>query len=430
MVQNGFFTIKQDSIEIDGIEALVQFTRYRSHDQKFVDGLILAEDLNTKSGTTLYTKGIRITPSRVARLIKLQISQPKLSLTIKIKKNAKLIQKFRNEIKKIIKVQFFKRMRSKVYRFLLFDIRENIEDIYNHVLAEDEITMEIYKMLFICECSRIKRSVLFFNHFINVAIFSVAIASSKQYEKYANKDKSKLAEICKAGLFHNYGAITQIDNILNAQVEDRFQMYLEANSNGHSLLENIQLGSEVMDSIHLLCEYFSGKRDFLNKDDWTSVMTNIVLVAESFLRKESGLFGAPLDPRDVVDHLNVQMMEKKLNKLAVQVLTLGLNLKDIFDFYEELEYLMKECPYGNSGFPYPLEGFKSPTIFICKDYVSDCQYLEGSFKAVTIVKRLGELKPGRYHRCLLLTPKLYSFYDGHYKEIKKAAQDKDKPKKE
>ena len=319
-------------------------------------------------------------------------------------------------------------MKSKVYRFLLFDIRDNIEEIYNHVLAEDEITMEIYKMLFICECSGIRRSFLFFNHFINVAIFSIAIASSTRYEKHTKKNNNKLAEVCKVGLFHNYGAIIQIDNILNAQVEDRFQMYLEANRNGCSLLKNIQLGSEVMDSIHLLYEYFAGKRDFLNKDDWTSVMTNIVLVAESFLRKESGLFGAPLEPRDVVDHLNVQMMEKKLNKHVVQVLTLGLNLQDIFDFYEELEYLIKECPYDNSGFPYPLEGFKSPTIFICKDSLSDCKHLEGSFKAVTIVKHLGELKPGRYHRCLLLTPKLYSFYDGHYKEIKKAAQDKDKPK--
>ncbi len=128
----------------------------------------------------------------------------------------------------------------------------------------------------------------------------------------------------------------------------------------------------------------------------------------------------------MVDQLNVDTTTGKYNKLAIQALTLGLNLNDIFDFYEELDFLQKQCIFEVSAVPYPLEGFMSPTLFICKDSVIKCKYLEGSLKAANLAKQLGELKPGRYHRCWLLTPKLIAFYKDHYKDIKKTSRDEDK----
>lgn len=433
MDRDAYLSFKRDMVDIEGLEALILFTRYRAHDQRFVEGLELAEDLQTKAGVILYTKNTVITPTVISRLIKVQITLPKLIFTFKIKRNAKLIQKFRTEIGKIIEVILYRRMKTKLYRGLLFDLKEQIQDVFNLFLSDDEMTVAVYKMLFMIECSSIKRSILFFNHPINVAIYSVAMALSPRYESFVKKDdelqKERLVDVIKTGMFHNYGAITQIDKILKAQEEKRYEQYLEANKNGYYLLSKIQLGFEVMDAIRLLHEYYMGRIGFLDKEDWTSVMTNIVLVAEIFSRKESGLFSAPFEAKDIVDQMNVSMMDKKLNKRAVQVLTLGLNLQDIFDFYEEIEYLVKECIHKNSGFPYPLEGFKSPTLFICRDNINDCQYLEGSLKAVTIVKPLGSLKPGRYHRCWLLTPKLLLFYSSHYKEIKKASLEEEKPEK-
>ena len=433
MDRDSYLSFKRDTIDIEGLEALMQFTRYRSHDQQFVDGLELAEDLQTKTGITLYTKNTEITPTVVSRLIKLQVSQPKMAFTFKIKRNTRLIQKFRTEIGKIIEVILYRRIKTKLFRGLLFDIKEQVESAFEQFLADDEMTMAVYKMLFMIECSTVKRSILFFNHPINVAIYSVAMALSPRYDSFIKKDdviqKERLVDVIKTGMFHNYGAITQIDKILKEQVEKRYQLYLEANKNGYFLLSKIQLGFEVMDSIRLIHEYYMGRMGFLDKDDWTSAMTNIVLVAENFSREETGLLSAPFEPRDIVDQLNIRMMDNKLNKRAVQVLTVGLNLQDIFDFYEELEYLMKECIHKNSGFPYPLEGFKSPTLFICKNTINDCEFLEGSLKAVTIVKPLGSLKPGRYHRCWLLTPKLLDFYREHYKTIKKAAHEEDKKEK-
>jgi hypothetical protein len=104
-------------------------------------------------------------------------------------------------------------------------------------------------------------------------------------------------------------------------------------------------------------------------------------------------------------------------------LTLGLNLTDIFDFYEEMDRLINKCPY-DSAVPYPLTGFNSPSIFVCKKRVNKCRYLELSVKAVNLITKLGELQPGEYNRCKLLTPELMSFYDEHYEEIKQTVSGK------
>ena len=121
--------------------------------------------------------------------------------------------------------------------------------------------------------------------------------------------------------------------------------------------------------------------------------------------------------------MNVQVMEKDLNELAVQALTIGLNLTDIFDFYAELERLVKQCPY-NAAVAYPLTGLYTPSLFVCKKKVTKCPHLELSVKAVNLIQPLGELSPGEYQRCKLLTPKLSDFYEEHYVEIKESTTDK------
>ncbi len=378
--------------------------------------------------------GSVITPNSVTRLIKIHATQPKLQLTIRVEKNDGLVEKFRKEIRAIIDSIFQHRMKTKIYRGLFFDVRNEIGSVIDEFLADAEMTMTVYKMLFMIESSGLKRSILFFKHPIQAALFAVGMILSPQYNKLIMQNdewnKSRLLEVFKVGMFHNYGALASLDRILKNKPEDRFDLYIDANKDSSPMLDSVRPGKEVIDAIGLIQGYYTGRAAFIDREDWTSTMANVVQVAESFLSQECGLFSAPLEPRDVVDGLNVRMMEKKVNRLAVQVLTLGMNLRDLFDFYEELEYLTKECIRQNCGVPYPLEGFKSPTLFICRDPKGDCEHLEGSLKAVTIVKPLGLLQPGRYHRCWLLTPKLLAFYESHYKDIKKAAFEDGEKKKE
>lgn len=420
MDQADFLSIEHDTIDISGIDTVVEFTRYNPHiSDDFLQGLELAEDLTTKSGAILYTEGTPISQERIARLIQLKKSNPKLGLFFKIKRSSQLIQNFRKEIKEQIGELLKRTQKNKIFRELLSRIGKNIESFMDDILSEENITMIIYKMRFICESLKSKRSTLYFNHSLNVALFSVAIASSEQYDDVVGKDKKKLAEICKVGMFHNYGALTQIDKILKAPEDKMFQMYWDENRNGYYSLGKLQFSFEIMDSIRFLCEYYKGRKEFITRNEWQDTMANIVLIVEAFLQEENGLFGIPQSVRDVVDQLNVQMMGKELNELAVQTLTSELNLQDIFDFYQELQGLIVECPHNNSGIPYPITGFKSPTLFICSKHVYECPYIESSVKAVNLIIPIGELKPGKYHRCLLLTPKLIAFYKKHYKEIKK-----------
>ena len=85
-----------------------------------------------------------------------------------------------------------------------------------------------------------------------------------------------------------------------------------------------------------------------------------------------------------------------------------------------MESLKALCKFqgGNHTWPYPMTGFKSPTIFVCKDSLKDCDHYEKSLSAVNLLKPEGGLNEGKYARCLLTTPKLLEFYAKHYEEIK------------
>jgi len=425
MKQEDIFSAEKDVIELSGIDSIIKFTRYHpAKPNLFLEGLELAEDLRTDTGTILYTQGTQISRERINRLLQLRESNPNLAMVFKIKRSAKLIQKFREEIREHLKQLFERRQGTKIFRQLLAGISQDIETFVDQILTDENITLAIYKIKFISETAKSKRSFLFLDHAINVAIFSTAVAYTEPYSSVVGGDKAKLIDVMKASLFHNYGALLQIDSILKAPVEERFDMYWEASRNGYFSLGGLQLSFEIMDAIRYLCEYYTGKKDFVNQEEWSDTMANIILVVEAFLQAESGLFTEPQPVRQVVDNLNVKVREKEYNELAVQALTLGLNLQDMFDFYQEMGNLIKQCVNDEeTAVPYPLTGFQSPTLFVCKKNIVNCPHYEGGVKAVNLVKKLGELMPGEYKRCKLLTPKLLKFYKEHYGEIKESATD-------
>ena len=418
MNQEDIFSIEKDTIEINGMDTLVQFTRYNPYDTEiFLDGLELSEDLTNKFGTILYSKGTEMTPTHIARLVELRESNPTMDFYFRIERSARLIQTFRNEIKEQIFTIFNRQKRANVYSDFLTQLDANLDNFIDEVLSEENITLLLYQMRFICQTSEKNKSALFMEHPINAALISLAIASSKIYEKVIGKSKTKLIDVCKAALFHNYGALRKIDTILEAHEDHKFNMYWEANRDGYSSMDNIELSHDIKDALKFIYEYHTGRRDFINKADWPAIMANIVLVSIIFLQKESGMFGEPQKVRKIVDRLNVRVAEKELNERAVRALTYGLNLQDLFDFYKELNDLIRMCPL-NSAVPYPLVGFKSPTIFICKKEVLECKFIETSMKAVNLLHPMGELKKGKYRRCRLLTPRLIAFYKKHYRAIK------------
>jgi len=140
-------------------------------------------------------------------------------------------------------------------------------------------------------------------------------------------------------------------------------------------------------------------------------------VAEKYSILESGLFGVRPKISNIADKLNVQALKNRINTHIVKAVTVGLNLQDIFDFYQEIDNLRNICPC-NCAAPYPMTGYKSPTIFICRGNKTSCEGYEKSFKAIHLIQQMDDLEPGKYTRCLLITPRLLEFYMCHYSDIK------------
>jgi len=419
MAQADLFSIDKYTIAIDGIDNLMKFARFNPKNSKILLGpLELAEDLQTKTGTILFKKKSLISHDRVARLKNI-CELHELELSFKIKRSSQLIKELRKIIADRMAKLLKKNQRTKVFRKILSGISDNFNTYMNEILTDDNITLAIYHMWSVCESSK-RSSLSFINHSINTVLFSLAIALSKQYTNSVGMDRAKSLEIIKASLFLNYGALTHIDNILENPADIRFKVFWNANRKGCSYLGNLQLDFNILDAIRLVCEYYHGRKDFIQKNEWPDTVANIILVAEAFLQKVNGLFGDLTPVKQTVDGLNVRAFEKDLNDKPVAALTLALNQQDIFDFYRELDSLIKVCPY-ESAYPYPLIGYRSPSIFICINTVLECIELEQNIKAVYLVRQFGELQPGEYHRCSLLTPKLLAFYDEHYGEIKEAA---------
>ncbi len=422
----GILSLEGEYITIQGLDNIVKFTRFDSADvQQFMDGLELAEDLKSHTGMTLYTKDTEVSHDRIAKLVRLRESNPDVDFDFIIKRSETLFEKFRKEIKDRVLAQLKRRQTTKVFKDLMVVVVGKIESIMDQILADENVTLSLYQIRFICETAQSPRANFFADHSINMALFCLAIATSNKMEEFIGKDNAKLTEIVKIALFHNYGALLRIDEILELSGDKRIQKYRETNLKGLDKLAPLKLSYDSMMGIRGLHDYHTGRRDFIGKLEGPELFANILVVADIFLQNESGLFTEPTGARTVVDNMNVKAMAKELNDVVIQALTLGLNLTDIFDFYAELDRLINKCPY-ESAVPYPLTGFKSSTIFVCKKKVTKCSYLELSVKAVNLITKLGELQAGEYNRCKLLTPELMSFYDEHYDEIKESASEKSK----
>ncbi|MBN2288762.1 MAG: hypothetical protein JXQ83_05470 [Candidatus Glassbacteria bacterium] len=426
MPKKSLLSLEGEDIVIHGLDTIVNFTRFHPVNVNlFLDGLELADDLKADAGTILYTKNTEISHERIAKLLKLRESNANLDFNFQIKRNEKLLNKFREELKERMLTLLKRRQATKVFKDLMVGVANSIESFYDILFEDEEILLALYRIRFICVSAESQRSIFYADHAINMSLFALAIAESRKMEEAIGKNKEKSIEIVKASLFHNFGALLEIDEILQLPANERPQKYWEANLKGLDKITSLKFSYELMMGIRGLCDYHAGRRDFIPKLEGSELLANILVVADVFLQSESGLFGEPVEARTVVDKMNVKAMGKELNDVVIQALTLGLNLTDIFDFYSELERLKSKCPY-ESAVPYPLTGFNSPTIFVCKKRVTKCQYLEVSVKAVNLITKLGELQSGEYNRCKLLTPSLMSFYDEHYEEIKESTTEKPK----
>ncbi len=294
------------------------------------------------------------------------------------------------------------------------------------MLTDENMILTIFKMKFSTETTGNKNATLYFNHTISVVLFSYAIAQSASLKDTIKFTKDDYTNLLKTAFFHNIGALTTVDTFMDLGDSDRKKKYYEANRNSGFSLSSLQLPFEIMDAIRFIGEHPFERYEFVNDTEKkASWFANIIVAADFYSQLEVGLFGSHLKPSKIIDKLNLMGREEQLNMEVVKAFSLGLNLKDIFDFYMGMERLQSLCKVqgGRHAWPYPMSGFKSPTLFICEREITTCEHFEKSLKAVTLLKPMRKLKDGKYARCLLTSPQLQDFYAEHYEDIKSDMKD-------
>ncbi|MFC1555569.1 hypothetical protein ACFL67_00645 [candidate division KSB1 bacterium] len=408
------FSPESNDFELTGIETLAKALRYHpDRENRFLSGLLFAEDLKSDQEVTLHTAGTPVTFARISRLLRLQENKPEWNLHIKLRRSAQLVQSFRDDIAARLKKLYKFKQKYNVYNSLLNSIEREFESIIEAILLDQNFTLELYKMKYISDSSEVKDSGQFFNHTASVALFAFAVAKEKALARKIKFSRDEYRDLMQAAFFHNIGAVLEVDSILQAFKEKREKLYHKANRTSAAVAKNIKIGNEALKAIKYVNGYSSGSTGFTAQENSSDLwMANIILVADKYLQLECGLFHDRLKPSQIIDSLNVQAVNGKLNQNVVNAITNGLGLEIIADFYKEIEKIRSTCKFSGGGhaWPYPVKGFKSPTLFVCKEEKHDCKYFESSVKAVSLLQPMGLLKEGSYSRCKLATQKLLQYY--------------------
>ncbi len=409
-----------ENIEIESLDELVSFTWYKPKVNRSVaEGFSLAENLSNPKGAILYPKGTELNTEKIERLIKLRDNNSDWKFSFSIEKSEKL----NNTLRERIFSDFKRFIASKESRTEFRKFMEKVTNIFekykNEIVNNIEMIYTLYKIRFIEEMNNPEKMTPFYNHLINTCLFMMGILGNcVKYtdRKFRSEDIIKGAQVA---LLSGIGGANLIEIFAASSYEEQKIRFEEGNKNSSAAMaSNLDMEPDVIEAIKLCSDYPNKRENILDKDDNVSDYANIAVIASIFNARISGLYGDPAAPKNVVDNLYILSQNNEVKKLFVNVLAKSIKLGYLFDFYYEIEKLSKACPYGKHGRPYPMTGFKSPVIYVCRGNVAKCRHYVSSSKSVTLFKKTGDLEVGGYGRCEWISNELIKFYDEFYEQIK------------
>ncbi|MFC1563417.1 hypothetical protein ACFL6G_00710 [candidate division KSB1 bacterium] len=416
----GTFTIEDGVIHVTGIINLSRLSNYIPTDKNLMyDGVVLADELKDDKGAALFVEGTKLTHNNITKLMKLSEDyRDDFEYDFKLKPKPELINHFRTGILKKIDLLISHRAKYRVYANFFNPVTQNMKTILNELLSDDQLVLHIYMMKFAADNASIKGTKAYFSHVCSTALFSYAVVYIKELHEQTGFSKEDVKDLMKTAFLFAIGALSKVDAIIGLPIENRLEGFKDENRNSTSLFKNLELNQDVVDAIEFINEYQLGCFDIVEMKEKSTWLANIVIVVNKYLLEETGLFDVKNKLKEIIDQINVLAVRKKMNIEVAQSITLGLSMIDVFDFYQELDDLKSMCDH-NSALPYPMTGLASPTIFLCRNSIRKCGYLETGTKSVNLLKQTDDLEPGQYSRCSLLSKKLQEFYDRQYNDIKK-----------
>ena len=419
------FEFSNDAIVLNGIDALKTFSRYNPvKADALLKGMSLDEDLLNKEGGILYSKGTEIDHTAVKRLIRTVDLNPECDYRYAIHRGDALADTLCNLVTEDFERLLHAMSSQASFHHLLGGQDDNIRTCFKNLFSSEELLYTFYRIKMNVELSRTKECIAFYRHAMYVAIISNALARAEGLQEWQWDDKHYSALMMLA-LFHNMACLENFPSILAKSEEGRKSEYYKYSKMTPALVGQFQLDRESAEAFQKVAFCLDDPEIIVKEETIPALYANLVIISNLFCEQVFGIFdGARIAPKDVVDKLNVRTAEGKLNGPIIAQLTLGLKFEEMFDFYQEINRLSNMCPHGTHSWPYPMTGFKSPVLFVCKVSLRECEYYQSSVKAITVIKETGGLEEGAYGRCQLTTPELQKFYDEHYLEIKEDVSEK------
>ncbi len=414
------FEDKPDRLTIESLNSLLYIFKGKKLDAVTSKAFQLAEDLpNGRGSGILFPKETELTNERIESLVKIKGLHPKIDFKVTIKKSKELADFFRQVIVDDITRSVKSKSTLQEFRKSMFKIEKFLGSYVNDILDHDEMIYTLYNARAINERASDTGIPIYFYHAINSAVFAIIILQNAFFAFGKHFQLKDIINVTRAALMNDIGALIKLGPIANLPKEALKSEYVNLKSQSASISKRIGLQEEIVDSIKKTYDLEIGKEiSASSDDDKTADFANVLFTANLLDSKISGLFENRVPVKSAVDEMYVKSSTGGMRRSYIDSLAKGLRLNQLFDFYFEMERLRKSCIKGDFARAYPMLGFKSPVLFLCKARKLDCPQYSPTSKSVTLLRPSSGLEPGAYGRCKFLSKALVKFYESHYDNIK------------
>ncbi len=417
------FNITPKTVEIKTLKSLILFTGYNVKvKQTMPKGLKTAKDICIDTGAVLIPKEVVLEHAHIGQLTKRKENNPDSDFEFSLQSNDAMLDLLKDRLKSDFKrIVESKKMRIE-YRRMMDRVQGVIEGYFDDIFKNEELVYQIYRLFFI-EKELVGEGVTQqYYHMISVFIYSIGIGIQSfqvSDKKFTKEDFIKLGTIA---LLHDFAGMEAMPDSVEKTIEVRKQNYFKANSKSPELTATFVKAPEVKESLKNINDFHTGKNEFMKVEKMSTSYSNVVIIADLFDLMTNGMFDPAMGPKEVTDQLYVRATNKEVSRIYVDCMARGLKFDDLFDFYYELDKLVKWCPFEESSKPYPMTGFMSPTIVVCSKKINKCKEFQGATESINIIRPTSGLQEGSYGRCEKLSKDLVVYYEEFYKQIKEEVQ--------
>jgi len=410
--------IDAEYVEIESLKELTEFVKYNPKAKKsVVSGFVLGKDIDFKGGGKLFTKGTELDDAKLEKLHKLQ-ERTESEFAFSIERNERLKGIISKRLIGLFKSMITSRSSRTEFRKMMSRIEKSLDNYLPEIFEKDDLVYILYESYFKEKNILRKGRPIYFYHMINTVLFSVGIVLESFKISDFKFTTDDIKNIIIASILNNIGPQQALQGFIELKESERKEKYFELNKTNFEVAKQLNYDIVIAETLEKVCYFHFNEKEFLEKDKKSDLYASIIIVADLYDQQLAGFFQNSKPPKEAADKLYVMANQKELKKIFVDALAKGLKFTDLFDFYNEIERLIGECLYNKSGKPYPMTGFLSPTIFVCGNNVEKCKHFSGATKSINIIKKSSGLSEGSYGRCELLSPRLISFYEEHYEQIK------------